>query len=390
MNLILKTHRFLLRSRFKRTRGYLSGEQQVGSSARLGEVLLYDSSQADNSGKNHVGRERKFRYPVLETVMLAKKPAEEILPEAFELVTNQEDAVSFPKITAHIQTPPEITASTISQSTQSSPTSTDDQNTREAVLQKARKISRFTKIRNRGSVQKRRSMRGRKTSNRVVGWFLTAITIVSLIFALVLFVPAVYYIFFPADVIEIKPSYLGSPLGGEFAPPGSSSPEGAVAGVTSDTPAPTPEPYTPPRDETLPEGDWLVIPRIGVRTPLRKTTNPDEALDKGVWHVPDFGTPGDRTQPMILAAHRFGWQWWWKDEYWRYNSFYNLPETEPGDIIEVISDKRKWTYEIYAGEEGEDITDYNADLILYTCKYLQSPVRHFRYARIIDPTVMTQ
>jgi hypothetical protein len=93
---------------------------------------------------------------------------------------------------------------------------------------------------------------------------------------------------------------------------------------------------------------------------------------------------------MILAAHRFGWEWWWQSDYWKYNSFYLLPDTEPGDIVEIIDDQRKWTYEIYGGGEGDSILDYDADMILYTCKFLNSPVRHFRYARLVDPTADTQ
>ncbi len=189
--------------------------------------------------------------------------------------------------------------------------------------------------------------------------------------------PAVYYQFFPADVITVAPQERGTVFGGDFAQ------EDTVA-------QPEVEPYMPPIDEGLPQGDWLVIPRIGIRTELQPTENPEEALQTGVWQVPDFGTPGSRELPMILAAHRYGWQWWWQTDYWKYHSFYLLPDTEPGDRIEVISGQRKWIYEIYAGEEGEEIRDYSADLILYTCKYLQSPVRHFRYARLIDPTVDTQ
>ncbi len=143
--------------------------------------------------------------------------------------------------------------------------------------------------------------------------------------------------------------------------------------------------YVPTKNPDLPTGDWLVIPRIGVRSELQPTKDPETALATGIWWVPDFGKPGEMDQPMIVAAHRYGWQWWWKTDYWRYHSFYNLPQTESGDIVEVISDQRKWIYEIYAGEEGTEISDYEADLILYTCKFLNSPVRYFRYANLVVP-----
>lgn len=150
------------------------------------------------------------------------------------------------------------------------------------------------------------------------------------------------------------------------------------------SPAPQ-ERYMPPLDTSLPEGSWVSIPRIGVFTQLQPTQSPEEALATGVWQVPDFGTPGSELDdPIILAAHRFGWQWWWQSDYWKYHSFYNLPTTEVGDRVEIIHDQRKWVYEIYNAHEGDAITDYDNDLILYTCKHLKSPIRHFRYARLVE------
>lgn len=198
----------------------------------------------------------------------------------------------------------------------------------------------------------------------------------SLLVGSVFFIPSVYYRLFPSETIPVIPTTEGTPLGGTFE-------QGAEQ---------TPPAYVPPKDESLPLGSWVIIPRIGVRTQLQKTNHSEEALATGVWWVPDFGVPGDKEKPMILVAHRFGYKWWWQkgSEYWKYHSFYLLPQLEPGDIVEVIDDQRKWQYEIYAGEEGEEITDYQADLILYTCKFLNSPVRYFRYARVIDPTLNSQ
>lgn len=189
-------------------------------------------------------------------------------------------------------------------------------------------------------------------------------------------VPVVYYQFFSKDPVPIAASTSGTPLGGDFKDGAAKTPERRVP--------------LPAYDESLPEGNWLIIPRIGVHTPILESAEPEESLKQGVWRVPDFGVPGDESKPMILAAHRFGYKWWWQSQYWRYHSFYLLPELEPGDRVEVISGKRKYVYEIYAGEEGEDISDYYADLILYTCKYLNAPLRHFRYARLIDPAKDSQ
>lgn len=216
---------------------------------------------------------------------------------------------------------------------------------------------------------------------KVINHAATLAIAVSVLVMAVLFVPQLYYSVQGVDVKPIQTTEEGTPLGGNFA-------DGTQGSQT--TAAPTPVPYQPPKDETLPQGDWLVIPRIGVRTQLRATDVADEALNEGVWMVPGYGKPGDMSQPIIVAAHRFGWKWWWQSDYWKYNSFYLLPDTQPGDIVEVISDQRKWTYEIYGGEEGQEITDYNADMILYTCKLLDSPVRHFRYARLINPEADSQ
>lgn len=194
---------------------------------------------------------------------------------------------------------------------------------------------------------------------------------IGLAIAVVYVVPDFYFRIFPADVIR---------LNGNTAGPEQTGDSTVVA-----TPSPTPTPYTPPIDPSLPDGDWLLIPEIGIKTQPQRTTDPETALASGVWMSPDYGTPGDVTKPIILAAHRFGWKWWWSSDYWKYNSFYNLPETGPGTRVELISDKRKWVYEIYGGEEGDQITDYGADMILYTCKFLNSPIRHVRYARLIHP-----
>lgn len=211
---------------------------------------------------------------------------------------------------------------------------------------------------------------------RFMNGFLTLIIIASLIVGAVLFVPSLYYSVFPADVIEVQAPEPGTAFGGDFKSPAIQEPKK--------------EKYQPPVDPTLPKGDWMIIPRIGVHSEMRPTPTAEEALSSGLWWVPDFGIPGDEDLPIIVAGHRYGWKWWWKDDYWKYNSFYLLPETEPGDRIEIISNQQKWVYEIYAGEVGDEITDYNADLIIYTCQYLSGPIRHFRYARLIDPTTDTQ
>ncbi len=229
-----------------------------------------------------------------------------------------------------------------------------------------------------------------------LSYLLLFISIFSVLVAGVIFIPEWYYQIFPADVKPVESLEAGSTWGGHFKNvEENEEQENHEENTVAATPA-AELINLPPKNENLPEGQWLIIPRIGVRTEIRVTADPEEALQKGVWLAPEYGRPeqldelGEKTLPLIMAAHRYGWQWWWKDDYWRYHSFYKLPELEPGDLVEIIAEQRKWTYEIFAGEEGEEITNYEADLILYTCKFLSSPLRHFRYARLINLEENTQ
>jgi len=203
----------------------------------------------------------------------------------------------------------------------------------------------------------------------------------ALIIGLVTYAPEIYYWFAPVQRVSVSAQEIGTVRGGEYQ-------DGPIATREQlAQEANTPTRYLPEQNTDLPKGEWLIIPKIGVRTQYIKTEleeNPDEALSKGVWFVPGYGEPGDLTMPTIMAAHRYPFDWMYKNDYWQYHTFHLLPDLEPGDTIEVIQDQRKFTYEIYAGEESDELTDYDADLILYTCKFLNSPVRHVRYARLIQ------
>jgi hypothetical protein len=214
-----------------------------------------------------------------------------------------------------------------------------------------------------------------KFFRRAANLFLNGLIAASLVAAIFWLGPRVFYRVFPP---EAQPAQAEE-LTGDFQ---LKIDETALARKKVGTPL---ELSQPPFNENLPVGDWLIIPRIGVRSTLQPTENYEEALTTGIWLDPHFGRPGDRKVPMIVAGHRFGFQWWWQDDYWKYHSFYLLPDLEPGDKIEVISGQRKYSYEIYAGEEGSEITDYQADLIVYTCKFLDSPIRIFRYAKLVAP-----
>jgi LPXTG-site transpeptidase (sortase) family protein len=140
------------------------------------------------------------------------------------------------------------------------------------------------------------------------------------------------------------------------------------------------------KDLSLPEGHYLSIPKIGVDTILWEAPSDsyEQVLRKGVWRVPEFADPTlvGQGRPMILAAHRFGYLDW-TQAYRLKNSFYDLPKLKNGDMVEIVWNQHRYDYQIQKVEEGTDISDYSSDLIMYTCKFLVSPVRIFVYAKKI-------
>lgn len=142
--------------------------------------------------------------------------------------------------------------------------------------------------------------------------------------------------------------------------------------------------YQPRFDSLLSKYNRLKIPSARIDTTILEAPldSYETALRKGVWRVTDFGTPDNRVRPTILAAHRYGYLAW-SVPYRLKNSFYSLPKLKVGDVVEIDWNQRKYLYEIYAEDKGEDITDYSADLILYTCEALDSSVRIFKYGKLL-------
>lgn len=145
------------------------------------------------------------------------------------------------------------------------------------------------------------------------------------------------------------------------------------------------ETKVPEKDPSLPEGQYLSIPEIGVETVIWEAPSEgyEEALKRGVWRVPEFGQPGQAGKPIILAAHRFGYLEW-TQAYRLKNSFYNLPKLVGGDQISIVYNQHRFVYRVERVAEGVKIDDYSSDLILYTCKHLVSPQRIFVYAKLVN------
>lgn len=133
----------------------------------------------------------------------------------------------------------------------------------------------------------------------------------------------------------------------------------------------------PDKDPSLPTTPTLIIEKIGVNAPIHRGQDGEKELEKGVWLPPEFRGPIEaQQQPLLLAAHRFGYVTW-SNEFRKTNSFYNLPKLEPGDELTVIWDQRPFKYKVLQKYENKgDITiQSHEDLVLYTCKLFNSDVR---------------
>lgn len=151
----------------------------------------------------------------------------------------------------------------------------------------------------------------------------------------------------------------------------------------TESPQPAAESSLPPFDPTLPTTNMLIIHGTGVNGEIHEGTNAKATLESGIWRVPEFGTPETDNLPTILAAHRFGYVYW-SNDFRSKNTFFNLPTIGEGGTFEIIWNQRKYEYRIYRAEDATQIQDYDADVILYTCRMFSSPVRIFRYAKRIN------
>lgn len=125
----------------------------------------------------------------------------------------------------------------------------------------------------------------------------------------------------------------------------------------------------------------IKIPSVGIDTVMYE--GDESNLEKGVWIVPEHTTPDDMVsgEPVVIAAHRWG-QDDLSYEFRAKNLFYHLPSTSLGDEIVIKWNDVDYRYRIIKKDEGEHVTQL-ADLILYTCKYYNSPERIFVYAERI-------
>ncbi len=136
-----------------------------------------------------------------------------------------------------------------------------------------------------------------------------------------------------------------------------------------------------PKDTVASYGNKIIIEKIGLDTEILESLTSSEALNKGVWRMPDFGMPTYTKQPTILAAHRWGAD----DASWDFRSknlFLNIPDLTTGDQIKMIWEGEEYKYRVTSVEENVYVSKSD-DLILLTCKYYDSDIRVIVYAEKI-------
>jgi hypothetical protein len=141
-------------------------------------------------------------------------------------------------------------------------------------------------------------------------------------------------------------------------------------------------------DLSLPDGKWLIADRIGIKAEIltnasindHKTV--DRLLQRGLYLYPDHQNFGWQGETVIIAGHHYNT---WLSPQSSAQNFQHLSQFIIGDRLEIISDHKKWTYEIFMMEQSAQISSVKSDLILYTCVWWwDSDLRLFVYARLLD------
>lgn len=114
----------------------------------------------------------------------------------------------------------------------------------------------------------------------------------------------------------------------------------------------------------IPSRDTLVIPQIGVDSPIVEGIGP-EVLSQGLWRRPNSSTP-DKGGNTVLTGHRFMYSSGPK-------TFYNLDKMKVGDTFFLYWKGKEYDYEVVdifvVNPDQTEIEDQTEEpiLTLYTC-----------------------
>lgn len=138
-----------------------------------------------------------------------------------------------------------------------------------------------------------------------------------------------------------------------------------------------------PQNEAITYGYRVKMPSHGLDTLIYECATPECGLLKNAaWRIPEFGTPEDEGNITVLAAHRWGPDNFSTEKRIK-ELFYSFDKVKEGDLIEIEWNSKIYKYQVSFKEENTVITRDEDDLILFTCKYYDSPVRIVVYAKLI-------
>jgi len=115
----------------------------------------------------------------------------------------------------------------------------------------------------------------------------------------------------------------------------------------------------------------VIIPKIGVNSPIVESADASYALNRGAWRTPESSTP-DKGGNTVLSGHRF--------KYLPPNNltFYLLDKLAAGDVVSVIWQGQDYIYKVNQTKIVEP-TDLSVlaptavpTLTLYTCDPIYS------------------
>ncbi len=126
--------------------------------------------------------------------------------------------------------------------------------------------------------------------------------------------------------------------------------------------------------EAPPEQNRLIIPRIGVDAEVIISDN-EEALGKGLWHIPGSALPGGRGN-IVISGHR----WLFKPPSKR--TFYDIDKIKIGDPLYYAYGDKRYEYRVtdLAIVNPEDVQILAQDedkLTLFTCHPLFSTKQRY-------------
>lgn len=118
----------------------------------------------------------------------------------------------------------------------------------------------------------------------------------------------------------------------------------------------------------VPQGEWLVIPKIALNTPIFEGPTVATA-NRGAWHLPNSAVPGSSN--TIIAGHRFTYTQ-------PKGIFYNLDKLAAGDKITVFWNGKAYFYTVSdskvvsPADVSVEQSSGTEKLTLYTCTPLWS------------------